>query len=500
MYAPRGFGLSELGDIEVVADGDALHLFHLTLPSHDVVQHAVSEDGLRWDPLPAALRTGDPGACDDDQIWTMSVARHGGCWRMLYTALSLAEDGAVQRTGLAVSDDLVRWEKSAANPVGSADPRWYETDPALWGSVSWRDPKPVRVGDRWHALVAAREKAGPLLRRGCVGQLVSADFERWEARPPLFAPRRFWDLECPQAFEIGGGWYLAAATMEDRRQRYWRAPAFEGPWAEPADGGMLAPPGHYAGRVARWQGRDLLWCWHQPRLAEGWTTSPRTIDWVDPRNPFGKWLAPPLELLPRSDGSLYRRSFPGWDAYLEAPVEPAVPATTTLFGRVPVDPASGWRVAGDGAMEVLPSRVPAGDCLIEGDLVLTGGAGGTAFRLDAEGGGSFVELRPGSTAVSLQKWLPTDHDHHGRRGYAWQELQRADLTAPLPSGRAVPFRLLLVGPYIEVSVGGEVVLATFSGERIDGMWGIWTAGGGVAATGLRFAPLRRPWANGERLG
>ncbi|MBA3414102.1 MAG: hypothetical protein H0U10_02615, partial [Chloroflexia bacterium] len=47
MYAPRGFGLSELGDIDVVATGDALHLFHLTLPNHDVVQHAVSDDGLR---------------------------------------------------------------------------------------------------------------------------------------------------------------------------------------------------------------------------------------------------------------------------------------------------------------------------------------------------------------------------------------------------------------------------------------------------------------------
>ena len=500
MYAPGGFGVSELGDIEVVADGDALHLFHLTLPNHDVVQHAVSADGLCWDPLPAALRTGDPGTCDDDQIWTMSVARHGDRWRMLYTALSLAEDGAVQRTGLAVSDDLVRWEKSAANPVAAADPRWYETDPALWGAVSWRDPKPVRVGDRWYALVAARENVGPLLRRGCVGLLASDDFERWEAQPPLFAPRRFWDLECPQAFEIGGRWYLTAAIMEDRRQRYWQAAAFAGPWREPADGGLLAPAGHYAGRVCRWKGQDLLWCWHQPRLLEGWTTSPRTIDWVVPRNPFGKWLAPPLALVPRADGSLGRRSFAGWAASLEEPPAPAAPAPRTLFGRVPVDAGPGWLVAGDGAMEVLTARGPAADCLIEGELALSGGAGGVGFRLDDEGGGYFVEIRPGSTTVSLQKWLPTEEPHERRRGYAWRELQRADLATTFPEDRPVPFRVLLAGPYIEVSLDGEVVLATFSGERLDGPWGVWTAAGRAAATGVRFAPLRRPWANGRRLG
>ena len=73
MYTPRGQGLSELGDIEVVVGDDGrLHLFHLTLPNHDVVQHAVSDDGLHWEPLPNALHTGDPGDPDDDQIWTMS--------------------------------------------------------------------------------------------------------------------------------------------------------------------------------------------------------------------------------------------------------------------------------------------------------------------------------------------------------------------------------------------------------------------------------------------
>lgn len=492
MYTPRGFGSSELGDIEVVADGDTVHLFHLTLPNHDLVQHAVSTDGLRWDPLPTALRTGDPGACDDDQIWTMSVTRDADRWRMLYTALATSDEGAIQRTGSATSDDLVTWEKSRANPVAEADSRWYETDPAIWGSVSWRDPKPVRVDDCWYALVAAREKTGPLLRRGCVGLMVSADLTRWEVRQPLFAPRRFWDLECPQAFQIDNSWFLTAAIMEDRRQHYWTAPRFGEAWTEPSGGGLLAPAGHYAGRVCRWQGADLLWCWHQPGLVEGWMTTPRTIDWTLPRNPFGKWLAPPLELIRQVNGSLGRRSFAGWDAYRDRQAASIAPAAATLFGHVAVAADEGWRLPGSGAMDVLTAIESAGDLIIEGHLALAG-RGGLAFRLDDIGGGYFVELCPGSATVSLQKWLPTD-DVAGRRGYEWRVLQSGDLGAAFPNQQRVPFRLLVCGPYIEVSLDREVVLATFSGQRLVGRWGLWTAGSPARGFDIRASTLRQPWA------
>ena len=223
MYAPAGFGLSEVGDVEVCPVGDQLHLFHLTLPNHDLVQHAVSDDGLAWRALPHAMRTSDPGACDDDQIWTMSVTEGEGGYYMLYTALARAEGGLVQRTALAVSTDLRLWTKSFRNPVAQADPRWYEADPEDSGRVSWRDPKPIKVGDTYYATVCAREKDGPLLRRGCIGLIASPDLIHWEARPPLFAPRRYWDLECPQVFQVGNAYYLTAAVMEDRTQRYWVA-------------------------------------------------------------------------------------------------------------------------------------------------------------------------------------------------------------------------------------------------------------------------------------
>ena len=46
MYAGFGFGAFEIGDVDVVFHEGKFHLFHLVLPNHDYIAHAVSTDGL----------------------------------------------------------------------------------------------------------------------------------------------------------------------------------------------------------------------------------------------------------------------------------------------------------------------------------------------------------------------------------------------------------------------------------------------------------------------
>jgi len=484
--------LSEIGDVEVFPNGDELHLFHLTLPNHDVVQHLVSTDGLAWRLLPPALRTSDPGASDDDQIWTMSVTARDGRYYMLYTALAIAERGRVQRTALAISDDLITWTKSERNPVGEADPRWYEADLQATGSVSWRDPKPVLAGDTYYAAVCAREKGGPLLRRGCVGLLTSTDLERWEPHPPLFAPRRYWDLECPQVFKIGDRWYLTAAIMEDRTQRYWIAPQVDGPYETPADGGVLAPLGHYAGRVCRWRDLDLYCCWHEPRLVSRNAGVFPAVDWATVTNPFGKYLPAPLVLVPRPDGSLARRAFPGWSAYLDGDLVPAQPMSLSLYHQRSAA-ESAWKVnAHGGRFDVLAAEAAMTDLWFEGTLSLRAAGGGLGIRLDEDGGGYFVTLRPGSREVLLHKWLPTRDQHEGRPWFRYAELQRGELRRPLPGDAPTRFRLLTVGPYVELTLDDEVVLAALSAERTSGRVGIWAESGEARAVEVRIAAMRTP--------
>jgi beta-fructofuranosidase len=479
VYAPRGFGLSEVGDVEVFPEGDRLHLFHLTLPNHDVVQHVVSADGLSWQTVPNALRTGEPGDCDDDQIWTMSVTERGGTCYMVYTVLARAEDGRMQRTALATSTDLIRWTKHSANPVGQPDPRWYEAELGEAGWVSWRDPKPILVDGTYYAAVCARERSGPPMRRGCVGLLASTDLIHWEPHPPLFAPRAYWDLECPPVFQIGRHFYIAAAVMEDRTQRYWVADQFAGPYRVPEDGGILAPRGHYAGRVCRWRDLDLYFCWHKA-----------DYDWLGFHNPHGKFVPAPLLLEPRDDGSLARRSYPGWEAYRVGPSVTPAPLGTSLFQGRSV--AGGWRLATDVGRDVLATFEAVEDVLVEGTLELAAPIGGLAFRLDDTGGGYFVEFVRESGEVALKKWLPGRTQDDGRPWFRYAELQRGHLRRRLAPASAVSFRLLLNGPYVEASVDGEVVLATATAERTVGLIGIWAESGEVGSPGLKWTRLKRP--------
>jgi beta-fructofuranosidase len=508
VYTPRGGGTSELGDIEVAADGDDLHLFHLTLPNHDVVQHAVSRDGLAWRALPAALRTGDPGDCDGDQIWTMSVtprpASKSG-YVMLYTALSCTDRGQVQRVAMATSDDLMTWTKSPRNPVAEADPRWYETDPALTGSVSFRDPKPVRVGNGYLATVCARTHDGPLPRRGCAALLRSADLETWEALPPLFAPQRYWDLECPQLFRLGGDsgseagrWYLTAAIMEDRTQRYWVANGATGPFANPPGGDLLAPAGHYAARVTRWRGMDLLFAWHQPALARGWQSTAATVDWVNARNPFGKFLAPPLLLSARDDGSLALGSFPGWDGYRGGwDAAPAADRETMHGGSQ--DARDGLTAHAAGGMALLVAESSTGDCVVEGLLALSGARGGVALRLDDAGNGLYLELVPGSRRVQLQRWGIRGDERDGSLGPAYEFLQEGERHDPIPDDCEVTVRMMTVGPYVEISLDGEVAIAFMTGSPAAGRWGVWVEDGDCALREARCAPMRRPGEEDDSL-
>ena len=84
MYTGHGFNKWGIGDVDVVKVGDTYHLFHLVLPNHAYIAHAVSGDGLHWERVRNALFIGEPGAWDDGMLWTMHVSSdpdRPGAWR-----------------------------------------------------------------------------------------------------------------------------------------------------------------------------------------------------------------------------------------------------------------------------------------------------------------------------------------------------------------------------------------------------------------------------------
>jgi hypothetical protein len=276
----------------------------------------------------------------------------------------------------------------------------------------------------------------------------------------------------------GPRWALIAAVMEDRSLRYWLANDPLGPYHVPPGGDILAPAGHYAARATRWQERDLLFAWHQPRLHQGWQSTPQTVDWVEARNPFGKFLAPPLEIAPRPDGSLNLRSFAGWQAYEGG-----------TWQSVPAD----WNLSAPSTTRMAFASPPAHNFQANGELTLNAARGGLALRVgNDESSGLFIELTPDSRIVTLQRWGTRQRNMGGALGLTYEVLQQAELHEPLRASEPFTFTLLNVGPYVECSINDEVVLATMTGRPADGACGAWVEDGDLVAVNVTWVAMRQP--------
>jgi beta-fructofuranosidase len=238
-------------DFWLADNGHEYHLFFLrasrALRDPDrrhhraAVGHAVSTDLRTWTLLPDALAAGDAPAFDDLATWTGSVPlAPDGVWHMYYTGVSGTGDAAVQRIGLATSEDLVRWEKQRDFPLVTADSRWYERlGDTSWPGETWRDPWVFADpgGDGWHMLITARAQHGPVDDRGVIGHARSCDLVHWEAQPPLSSPGAgFGQLEVPQVEEVDGRAVLLFSCLRGQLSAAHRRNAGTGGvWAAASD-------------------------------------------------------------------------------------------------------------------------------------------------------------------------------------------------------------------------------------------------------------------------
>ncbi|MFJ6197353.1 glycosyl hydrolase family 32 [Micromonospora sp. NPDC092111] len=183
---------------------------------------------------------------------------------LFYTGVGRAEDGLVQRIGLAVSDDLITWRRHSAEPLVEADPTWYELlDRTLWYEQAWRDPWvfPDPDGHGWHMLITARANTGPADGRGVVGHATSPDLVNWTVRPPLSTPAGFGHLEVPQVAVVDGQPLLLFSTdatgVHRDRHRIWvvEGPSVHGPW-DIASARPFPHPHLYAPRLVHGPAED----------------------------------------------------------------------------------------------------------------------------------------------------------------------------------------------------------------------------------------------------
>ena len=489
MYASHGFLRSDIGDVDVLYHDGQFHLFHLVLPNHDFIAHAVSDDGMNWRRVRNALFVDEPGSWDDDMLWTMHVApdpEKPSSWRMFYTGLSRAEFGRVQRVGVARSDDLYHWTRcnSGSYPI-QIDGKFYESridEGRKW--VSFRDPffyhDPV-TGDRL-LLCSARVKDGPIIRRGCVGLAHEFAPDKFEFTTPLHRPGLYDDIEVPNLFRLEGRYYLLGSIREDTKIHYWYADHLFGPYENFFDN-VLMPSGNYAARVCRVEDKMLLFNFFSRK------------EMLNGHEITARLLPPPKELTTNRQGRLMLRSFSGFNRLTtDGLAVTKASEFEPLFGNPHAkvtDANDGLHLACHSGCEAFLLPGEHEDFRLRARVRLDGqGKCGLVLRMSMDGDGYYLALDLVKGFVELRHWgtSPRPEFEHAFR---FEILQSGTFITD-SDRKDWDLAVVTHGVYLELSINGQITLSLVDDGFHHGRVGFYTESARLRLTDVTLEGLRRP--------
>ena len=498
------------GDPKPIVHEGRTHVYFQTSPRPDGFDtmrwgHVVSDDLLRWTPLPPALEP-DAGGPDAYGCWTGCVIREGGRFHAFYTGVG-APDGRLQTVCRAESDDLTIWRKDPANPLVVPGAPFARGEGA-----AWRDPHVRRLpGGGFEMVLTAELDEGPAALRACVARLVSDDLREWRIDGVLHHPGDVHRCECPELVPVGDRLVLLYSDY-GVQARVADAPA--GGFGRPA-AAQLDDFRWYAAKTAASGARRLVFAFAFDRIAADTTAGPVATD------PDRAAASPPVlgEAGPGTpedepdDGSPWTwggvMAFPR-ELTLDARGEPAlrpVPELARLRQEaLPLAPdADGalgtWRVERTGDGVTLDGSVRSGSRGTELaflrvarhpeqlELAATvawaadGHVGLVLYADEDVGRGYRIDLDRARGDLTLRRLIP-------HRNPASPILQRMPLPLDLPDRVAV--RALLDGTLLELYVADRVAFTGRLYERPrDAWWGVATRGA-VRLEGVRAWRLALP--------
>ncbi len=464
-YSSSGFSDWEIGDITVIKHDNKYHLFHLIIPNHDYIAHAVSHDGISWHRVKNALFVGDPGEWDDDMLWTMHVCEVNGVFEMYYTGLHRQDRGVVSRVGLAISKDLFNWEKASTGifPFESKGPYYedLENNPRNW--LSFRDPFRYDYQGNVYFLICARASSGLVSRRGCIG-LVRQINDHLEYLSPLHYPMVYDDLECPCVFELSGRHYILGSIREDIKVRYWFAPDFLEEY-HCFHNNVLLPQGNYAARITRDGDHILVYTFFYTH---------GSIDSL-------RILPPPKELDTDRDGRLILKTYYKWNEKRIGTTSHDHSATWVKMFNNPTASIckidDGWTFSSRSGHELFCIRRPSDSFIWEGELTIEGmGKLGLLSDLDHEGNGYFYSLDPVNGYMQVSAW--GFNPNNNKNNFIYLNLQ--DNTFAIDPSGTYQFSLLRHGSYMELSINGVVKLTLVDFLYNGQMLGIYSSSSSIS--------------------
>ncbi|MGM0432411.1 MAG: glycosyl hydrolase [Spirochaetota bacterium] len=465
MYSSKGFQHSELGDVEIIKHNNLYHLFHLILPNHDYIAHAISEDGFLWKRVKNALFIGEPGDWDDDMLWTMAVSPDPGgpaAWRMFYTGISRKEEGIVQRIGLARSNDLYQWKKvtSIHYPLEISGPEYEASADTGRKWVSCRDPFYYAEGDERLLLVSARVPDGPVVRRGCVGvaKEVEQDVFEWDA--PLFYPRMYDDIEVPGLFNINGTYYLLGNIKEDVKIHYWHSDHLFGEYIAFADN-VLLPKGNYAGRITEEEDHLLFWNFFTTQKS----------------GKFVRILPPPAEVRVAADKTLMLTSYRGFDkkrlrTLNQREFLPLSPVLNNPTASMQAD-SNSFTLSSRSGYEVFLSESECASSRLRFRIDMAGiGKTGVLFRSDRQANAYYISLDLITGIAQARIWGACEQPEDIEHAFTYLTLQRNHFQTNAELSYQI--EVVAFGGYYELSIDGKIVLrlvdTTYMGNPFLGFY------------------------------
>ncbi|MAS94776.1 MAG: glycosyl hydrolase [Verrucomicrobiales bacterium] len=517
MYTETDGSRKAIGDVDVLYHNGLYHLFHLVLPNHDFIAHAVSTDGIHWRRVRNALFIGDPGSWDDLMLWTMHVSpdpHKPGSWRMFYTGLTRRDRGLYQRIGLALSDDLYHWEKypvhwkdergpndpelvrqareesrrTEATAIAamidedscfplSPSPDFYEADleeGRHW--ISFRDPYFFSGKDGNWMLAAARVKNGPTVRRGCVALLKEVKPYCFEFRPTMHHPGLYDDIEVPNLVSIDGHRYLIGSMREDAKIRYWYGDEMDAEWRSYHDNVLMAA-GNYAGRICHDENGWLLWGFFAMNRHD------RTADNIMP---------PPKRLVRSPSGLLRLKTFEQFENWKAEKVDTlCVKSLKNHEHDHCRTEEARWEVSSASAFQAFVFDQELENFWLKCRLKLQGkGKCGLVLRIDPEThDGYYLSLDLLKGVAQIRAW-GTAPDEDGERMMSFETLQSSYWFVDTPGEAEIS--LLTFGSYIELSINGYVSLSLADRHFEKGLVGVYLETATLLVEDLELHRMKNP--------
>ncbi len=179
-----------------------------------------------------------------------------------------------QKVNMALSNGTGEFHKTKMIISNNIKEYYYDKNSPKF---CWRDPFIYKKEDTYYCLLAARDKSKPYEKSACVAQLKSTNLIDWTFLPPLFSPKKYWEIETPCIYWINGKQVLTYGTYDNGMSMKF---IIGQKYVEPILNNFT-PAYCYAGRIIKFNEEDLFYHWirnpSKGKMAT-WLAPPKVVE------------------------------------------------------------------------------------------------------------------------------------------------------------------------------------------------------------------------------